>query len=151
MNNALLNLVTTAFLLACCAAACWLQPVHGFASVANRPPLLRRTPPSSPSVSTKLCATEEQQPFEGTVVVCTGPTCGKQKGGRKTLALFEELSANSDNVQVETFSCVSECAECALGPNVELRRAGDDGGPFYPIRNGVRTEADVKAILGIVE
>jgi len=144
-----LKLLLTAASLGCAA---W-QPVDGFASVVH-PLLLQRTLSSSAPVSTTALWASEQRPsFEGTVVVCTGPTCGKQKGGRKTLALFRELvdAADSDNkIKVETFSCVSECAECALGPNVELRRAGDDG-PFYPIKNGVRTEADVRAILGMVE
>ena len=85
------------------------------------------------------------KPFQGTAVACTGRTC-TQKGGKKMIALLQELAP--EGVTVETINCVSECAECNMGPNVELRATGDDG-PFYPIKNNVRTEEDIRSILGL--
>lgn len=111
----------------------WISSTQGFVIQQNR----RQHPPTS-----ALHAT----PFDGTIVVCSGPTCSK-KGGKKTLALFEELAESMDTVTIETKNCVTECAECALGPNVELRSEALKRGPFYPSKNGVKTREDVESIL----
>jgi hypothetical protein len=83
--------------------------------------------------------------LQGTVVVCVGPTC-TQKGSRATLEHFQELAPNG--LVVKTISCVSDCAECALGPNVEIHADGD-AGPFYPIKNGIKSKEDVMKLLGL--
>jgi hypothetical protein len=114
--------------------------------------LVTRSATSTQQRTTTYQSTRQLQlhaePLESgsTIVVCLGPTC-KKTGGKKALALFEQF-AKDLNVNVETVSCVSDCAECGLGPNVEIRKSGDNG-PFYPIRNGIKTEEDVKSVLGI--
>jgi len=99
------------------------------------------TPLPSPSHST----TALSETFQGTVVVCSGPTCTRS-GARKTKKLLEDLAP--EGVSVESVKCVSECAMCAMGPNVEIRANGAEG-PFYPMENRVKTEEDVKKIFGL--
>ena len=54
-------------------------------------------------------------------------------------------------IEVETIKCVSECAECGLGPNIGVTDK-DAEGPFAEkIVNGVKTGSDVARILGVPE
>jgi hypothetical protein len=71
--------------------------------------------------------------------------CSKN-GSKMAFSYFQELAPNT--VRVEMVNCVLECAECTLGPNVELRAKGDSG-PFYPIKNKVKTKEDIRKILEI--
>jgi hypothetical protein len=115
----------------------------------SQPPLFSESSSEttqSSSSSSSTTSVNTALPEGSTVVVCTGPTCS-QKGSKKALAVFQEL-APTLGIKVETIKCVSECAECALGPNVEVRKQGDEG-PFFPIKNGVRTEDDVRKVLGM--
>ncbi|KAL7574128.1 hypothetical protein ACA910_014813 [Epithemia clementina (nom. ined.)] len=115
------------------------------------------TASSSPSTTSASSSTSTRPRFQGTIVVCTGPTCTKKGGGMKLVELLQDQirngssdddNNNDNNIQIETVNCVSECAECGLGPNCELRAQGDDG-PFYPIRNKVQSAQQVQDILGI--
>ena len=117
-------------------------------TIANAFLLVTTVKHPHPSYHSSKTIQLQAEPLErgSTVIVCTGPTCGK-KGGKKTVPIFQDF-ASELGVNVETFSCVSDCAECGLGPNVEVRKVGDDG-PFYPIKNNVKTEEDVKSVLGI--
>ena len=54
-------------------------------------------------------------------------------------------------IEVDSVKCVSECAECGLGPNVETTEKGATGPFAGKIINDVKTAADVARILGIPE
>jgi len=123
-----------------------------FTAASNRTPAKRRTTTAA-AASTALRSSSSDgmdDDMDGaTVVVCVGSTCGP-RGGKKNVAKFEELAeASGKNVKIDTFSCVSDCAECGLGPNVEVRKKNHKKGAFYPIVNNVKTEDDMKKVLGI--
>jgi glyoxylate/succinic semialdehyde reductase len=71
------------------------------------------------------------------VKVCVNKEC-KRAGSNRTVALFEAAAAADASLEVTTQVCLDECG---LGPNVQIN--GDDG----PIVNGVKSQADVDAVL----
>jgi len=89
-----------------------------------------------------MCSSE---PIEK-ITVCTGPTCSRNGGGKPLLKMFQEMAP--EGVEVDSVKCVSECAECGLGPNVEVIRKGEEGPFAGKIINGVKTAEDVEKILG---
>jgi hypothetical protein len=84
------------------------------------------------------------------IVVCTGPTCSRTGGGKKLKAIVDEMAAPF-GIEVGTMKCVSDCAECGLGPNIGVTDKDADGPFAEKIINGVKTPADVARILGVPE
>ena len=79
-----------------------------------------------------------------------GPTCSRTGGGKKLKKIVDDMAAPF-GIEVETIKCVSECAECGLGPNIGVTDK-DAEGPFAEkIVNGVKTGSDVARILGVPE
>eukprot|EP00622_Pseudochattonella_farcimen_P006267 FR742050.1.p1 GENE.FR742050.1~~FR742050.1.p1 ORF type:complete len:135 (+),score=13.47 FR742050.1:56-406(+) len=75
------------------------------------------------------------------IEVCTS-TYGKmclRKGGRKTLAMFEELAATTD-IEIVEVDCLDECTS---GPNARLDE--DD----RRIVGGLRTKEQIAEVLGV--
>ena len=87
-------------------------------------PLQRR---ASPSRSTSVRVRAE------TIRVCVNKEC-KRAGSLKTCKMLQGISQGT-GVKIEEVLCLDECG---MGPNVEI--AGR-------IVNGVKTEADVKAVF----
>ena len=79
-----------------------------------------------------------------------GPTCSRTGGGKKLKKIVDDM-ATPFGIEVEAIKCVSECAECGLGPNIGVTDK-DAEGPFAEkIVNGVKTASDVARILGVPE
>uniref|UniRef100_A0A6S9TBU6 Uncharacterized protein n=1 Tax=Chrysotila carterae TaxID=13221 RepID=A0A6S9TBU6_CHRCT len=81
--------------------------------------------------------------------VCQGKHCRK-RGSKNTLALFEELAADSPGIIVQAadmshteHGCFDECT---MGPNVRVDGdgPGTDGGRII---NGVKTKEDCEQLL----
>jgi len=91
----------SSFLVSAAASSPYFLSVDAFGvGVGFRNSIARRS--AAPSFSsrggTSLCSSPEQ--FEGTVVVCSGPTCTRN-GGKKVLSFFNDM-ADAGKVTVET-------------------------------------------------
>ena len=75
-------------------------------------------------------------------------TSVKRRASMRLYGRIPQPSSSSTMYVAFKYSKWVECAECAMRPNAEVRKAGDDG-PFHPINNGIRTKEDVLAVLGL--
>lgn len=117
----------------------------GFAPIA--PSALRQRGGSLPAhcAPLALCMNAENL---AKIVVCTGPTCTRNGGGKKLKKIVDEMAAPF-GIEVDSVKCVSDCAECGLGPNIETTEKGAEGPFAGKIFNQVKTAADVARILGV--
>mmetsp|Transcript_35329 Transcript_35329/g.112946 ORF Transcript_35329/g.112946 Transcript_35329/m.112946 type:complete len:119 (+) Transcript_35329:35-391(+) len=82
------------------------------------------------------------------VEVCLNKHCRK-RGSQTTLKLFEELRGEATEVLKADMSHTDHGCfdECTMGPNVRIN--GEPQTDVGKVVNGVKTDADVTAILGI--